>query len=117
MASVSDIRSTPAPEDDFFNDNIFEEKAKDQNQEALKWKELQTGVIFKILEVVEVDGKFGKSMILTLKNREGEKIRVWACSGLNREKEPLEGAYLRSTGYKVSKKSKQEYFSYDLVRK
>ena len=104
-------------EDDFINDNVFEEKVKDQNQEAMKWKELPTGVIFKILEVVEVDGKFDRSRILTLKNREGEKIRVWACSGLNREKEPLKGAYLRSTGYKVSKKSKQEYFSYDLVRK
>ena len=78
-------------EDDFINDNVFDEKIKDQ--ETLKWKELPTGIIFKILEVVEVDGKF---QILTLKNREGEQMRVWACSGLNREKEAMEGTFVRS---------------------
>ena len=56
-------------DDDFINDNVFEEKVKDQSQENLKWKELPTGIIYKIQEVVEVDGKFGRSKILTLKNR------------------------------------------------
>lgn len=104
-------------DDDFINDNAFEEKVKEQNREALKWKELPEGVIYKILDVVEVDGKYGKSRILTLKDRQGETVRAWACTGLNKEKETLEGAFVRSTGFKVSKKSKQEYFSYDLVRK
>ena len=104
-------------DDDFINDNAFEEKVKEQNREALKWKDLPTGVVYRILEVVEVDGKFGKSKILTLKNREGHTFRVWACTGLCKEKEALERAFVRSTGFKVSKKKKQEYFSYDLVRK
>ena len=117
VQKMEELRSPKIVDDDFINDNVFEEKVKDQNQETLKWKELPTGVIYKILEVVEVDGKFGRSKILTLKNREGEETRVWACSGLNREKEPLEGKFVRSTGYRVSKKTKQEYFSYDLVRK
>lgn len=64
--------------------------------------------------MIDVDGKFGKSKILSLKNREGEMIRLWACSGLNREKERLEGAFVRGTGLK--KKTKQEYFPYDIFR-
>ena len=78
---------------------------------------MPTGMIYKILEVVEVDGKYGKSKILTLKDRQGETVRAFACTGLNKEKEALEGAFVRSTGSKMSEKSKQEYFSYDLVRK
>lgn len=62
MAFVSNI------DEDFINDNVFEEKAKDQSLETLKWKEITTGVIYKILEVVEVDGEFGLSKILTLNN-------------------------------------------------
>ena len=103
--------------DDFISEDAFQEKVQDQNQEALKWKDLPNGVIYKILEVTEVDGKFGKSKILTLKNREGETTKVWACPTLNNEKGSLQGAFVRSTGFKLSKKSNQQYLSYDLVRK
>ena len=104
-------------EEVFISEDAFQEKVQDQNQEALKWKDLPTGVIYKILEVGEVDGKFGKSKILTLKDRDGETTRVWACPTLNKEKGSLEGAYVRSMGFKLSKKSNQQYLSYDLVRK
>lgn len=104
--------------DDFISEDTFQEKVQDQNQEeAIKWKDLPTEVIYKILEVAEVDGKFGKSKILTLKDRQGETSKVWACPTLNKEKYSLQGAFVRSTGFKLSKKSKQEYLSYDLVRK
>ena len=103
--------------DDFISEDAFQEKVQDQSQEALKWKDLPNGVIYKILEVTEVDGKFGKSKILTLKNREGETTKVWACPTPNNEKGSLQGAFVRSTGFKLSKKSNQQYLSYDLVRK
>lgn len=46
------------------------------------------GVVYKILEVVEIDEKFGRSEILTLKNRERGTPRIWAYSNLYKEKEP-----------------------------
>ncbi|CAC5421076.1 unnamed protein product [Mytilus coruscus] len=95
---------------DFMGINALGEKVKEQHEITLKWKHLPTGLWYKINEVNEVVGKFGKSSILTLKTREGGIFKVWACSGLNREMEPLEGAYIRSTGPKISTKSKQEYF-------
>lgn len=86
-------------EDDFINDNILEERVKDQNQEILKWKHLQTWMMYKILKVVVVDGKFRKSkiltLILTLKNGEGEETKLWACSGINKERDPLEEKKVR----------------------
>ena len=103
--------------DDFISEDAFQEKVQDQNQEAIKWKDLPIGKIYKIVEVVEVEGKYGKSKIFNLKNREGETTRVWACHTLNNERDSLQGAYVRSTGFKVSKMSKLEYLSYDLVRK
>ena len=74
-------------------------------------------MIYKILEVLGVDGKFEKCKILTLKDRQGETMRVWACPMLTKEKDALQGAFVRSTGFKLSKKTKQQYLSYDLVRK
>ena len=112
---ASNIGRRLASADDFIDDSAFDEKVQEQNQEAIKWKDLPTGVIYKILEVLEVDGKYGKSKILTLRNREGETIRAWACPTLNKEKDALQGAFVRSTGFKLSKKNKQEYLSYDLV--
>ena len=93
----------------------FEEKAREQNQEAIKWKDVPYGVIYKILEVLEVDGKFGKCKILTLKDKQGETNRLWACPMLNKEKDALQEAFVRSTGFKLSKKTKQQYLSNDLV--
>ena len=62
----------------------LEEKVREQNQETIKWKDLPTCVIYKILEVLEVDGKFGKCKIFTLKDRQGETIRVWVCPTPNK---------------------------------
>ena len=74
-------------------------------------------MIYKILEVLKVDGKFGKCKNLKLKDRQGEITRVWACQTLNKEKDALQGTFVRSTGFKLSKKTRQQYLSYDLVRK
>ena len=115
---ASNIGRRLALTDDFIDDSAFEEKVQEQNQEAIKWKDLPTGVIYQILEELEVDGKFEKkSKILTLRDREGNTIRAWACPTLCKEKDALQGAFVRSTGFKVSKKTKQQYLSYDLVRK
>ena len=51
---------------------------------------LATGVTYKILEVLEVDGKYGKCKMLTLKDREAETIRAWACPTLNKIKDTLQ---------------------------
>lgn len=76
--------------DDFTSEDIytFQEKVQDQDREAIKWKDLPTGVIYKILEVEEVDGNFDKSRILTLKDRQGETSRVWLAPRSIRRKIP-----------------------------
>ena len=122
VQKIEELRSPRMGQDDedfidFIDDNAFEEKVQEQNQEAIKWKDLTNGVIYKFIEVLEVDGKFDKCKILTLKDRGGETMRVWACPMLNTEKDALQGAFVRSTGFKLSKKTKQQYLTYDLVRK
>ena len=62
-----------------------------------------------------MDGKFGKCKILNLKDKQGETKRLWACPKLNKENDALQGAFVRSAVFKLSKKIKQQYFSYDLV--
>ena len=117
LSNAERIKGFAEEGEDFISEDAFQEKVKDQNQEAIKWKDLPTEIIYKILDMVEVDGKFGKSRILTLKDRQGETTRVWACPTLNKEKDALVGAFVRSMGFKLSKKTKQQYLSYDLVRK
>ncbi|CAC5395590.1 unnamed protein product [Mytilus coruscus] len=74
-------------DNDFISISALEEKVQEQNEETLN---LPTGLWYKINDVNEVDVKFGKSSILTLKTREGGIFKVWVCSGLNREMSPLE---------------------------
>lgn len=74
-------------DNDFISISALEEKVQEQNEETLKWKNIPTGVWCKVIEVTEVDGTFGQSRILTVKTREGDNTRVWACSGLNKEKD------------------------------
>ncbi|CAG2228152.1 CNBP [Mytilus edulis] len=63
--------------DDFIDDSAFEEKVQEQNQEAIKWKDLPTGVIYKIIEELEVDGKYEKKCkILTLRDKEGIPLEL-----------------------------------------
>ena len=109
-------------EDEFISSSAFEETVQEQNQKVIKWKDLPSGVIlpngviYKILEVLEVDGKFDKCEILTLKNKQGETIRVCSCPMLNKEKDGLQGGFVRSRGFKLSKKTKQQFLLCDLVR-
>ena len=118
MEELRNPRMGEENDDNFIDVSTFEEKVREQNREAIPWRDLPTQVIYKILEVLEVDGIHGKSKILTLKESGGEPMKVWACSTLgNKEKDALQGAFVRSTGFRLSKKNKQQYFSYDLVRK
>ena len=117
IQKMEELRNSRMEDGDFISDDVFEEKVREQNREAIPWRDLPTQVIFKILEVLEVDGMNGKSKILTLKESGGKPMKVWACSTLgNKEKDALQGAFVRSTGFKLSKKKNQQYFSYDLVR-
>ena len=90
IEELRSLRMGQEDDGDFIDDSAFEENVHKQNQKAVKWKDLPTGVTYKILEVLEVDGKYGKCKILTLKDREGETIRAWACPTLNKIKDTLQ---------------------------
>ena len=64
--------------------------------------------------VREMGIKFGPEMILTLEDRDGEVVKVWGCSGLVREREPLEEKFLCSYGL-TKGSGNQLYFSYELA--
>ena len=73
MEELRNPRMGEENDDNFIDVSTFEEKVREQNREAIPWRDLPTQVIYKILEVLEVDGIHGKSKILTLKESGGEQ--------------------------------------------
>ncbi|VDH92229.1 Hypothetical predicted protein [Mytilus galloprovincialis] len=84
-----------------------------RSEPIIKWKDLSEE-FFKITEVKEFEGQWGKSQILTLERR-GTDLKVWACDRarkevtrlLQRRKLPL---WLENNGMEKAKKSGHNFF-------
>ena len=84
-----------------------------ENEEAIKWRDLKKA-IYEIIDYSAFDGKYGRSMILTLKNAEKEILKVWSTKRLCLALEGQEYTHVRHNGLKSSKAG-NNYWSFDLV--
>jgi hypothetical protein len=84
-----------------------------ENEETYKWRDLKKA-IYEIIDYSAFDGKYGRSMILTLKNANEEILKVWGPKRLCLALEGQEYTHIRHNGLKMSKAG-NEYWSFDLV--
>ena len=110
-AQDNHVRILEAEREEEARKRISAKKAA-RSEPILKWRDIPEE-FFKITEVREIEGKWGKSQILTLKRR-GKELKVWACDRVGKEvrellltrKLPL---WLESNGMK-KRKSGHYYF-------
>ena len=90
---------------------------KADNDNILKWREVPTGVIYKIAHIEEIDTKKGEATIISLVDCDGDRFRAYATSILRKDLKDRDGVlYIKSLGKKESTKNPgHSYYTYDLV--
>ena len=113
---------------DFISAKQFNEMAEKQREESIPiaWRDVPINEIFKIdnIKIVNVDMENNDSMddgmILSLLNKTGRKLNVWATSRLREDIEqnnyPKEKTlYICSLGRENMKTDGRWYYKYELV--
>ena len=109
----------------FVSDADFEYLAAARNvaEEAIDWSDLPINIVYRIHAVLPIQTKSGARVILKLRNREGEDIKVWTPANVSKDVKSgikLNGtdAYIKSLGQKetrTSAGSKRRYFDFQTV--
>ena len=82
-------------------------------REVLPWRDVPQNVIYHIEDVQEVKTMYGYRKVLSLVDRDGNKLRAYATS---RMIDDLEGSYIKSLGLRDSVKNpSQSYYHYELL--
>ena len=106
--------------EEFLSEENFTKHVNEQNTpESLtgKWRDVITGLLYRIDRAKEVSTRYGPAMILDMQTREGEKVSVWAPDKLAKE---LRGGvyprYVRSLGLTPCKKDPtKQFYKYELL--
>ena len=94
---------------------------KDFSVDALKWTDLEEGVVHQIVSTRPVNTQHGQSIILSLQEANGSCCTVWACGMLSTELllNPMllvnSRLFVVATGKKTSKAHGRIYNSYKLM--
>ena len=109
----------------FLSDEDFEYliATKRVADEAIDWCNLPMNIIYRVHTLVPIQTKWGARVILELRSREGEEIKVWAPGNVSKDLKSgmkLKGtdAYIKSLGQKETKTSagiKKRYFDFETV--
>ena len=109
----------------FLSDEDFEylTATKRVADEAIDWCNLPMNIIYRVHTLVPIRTKWGAHVILELRSREGEEIKVWAPGNVSKDLisgMKLKGtdAYIKSLGQKETKTSagiKKRYFDFETV--
>ena len=93
------------------------EALKSEYESIKKWRDVPTGIIYKIESVEEVKTKKGWSTIVNLIDCDGLRSRAWATSVLSEDLKDKTGTcYIKPLEKKESTKNPgQFYYDYDLV--
>ena len=103
-----------------FKDDIALDKlAEEQHEEnPIKFADLSSGTWYKIVdESSEIESPFGKTLIMTLEDKNGETLKCWTTCSLFKKLQKLKGnekLYLKSLGLVKFGKDKKRY-DYRLV--
>ena len=90
---------------------------KSEHDNISKWREVPTGVIYKIEDIEDIKTKKGEPTIISLVDCDGDRFRAYAMSILREDLKDRTGVlYIKSLGKKESTKNPgQSYYNYDLV--
>lgn len=91
---------------------------KQTENKILKWREVETNVIYKIEECKQIKTAKGFTTIVVLKGQDGKLIKSFITSCLERDLKDLNEDYywyIRSNGPKTSKND-HTYYSYQILK-
>ena len=95
------------------------EQNKVQHGKILKWREVPTGVIYYIEKVERITTKVGEATILSLVDKNGEQLKVFATSCLiNDLKNYSGGCFIKSIGKQESSiNPNRSYYQYEIMKR
>ena len=110
----------------FLSDQDFEylTATKRVADEALDWRNLPINIVYRVHALVPIQTKWGAHVILELRSREGEEIKVWAPCNVSKDLKcgmklnSSADAYIKSLGQKETKTSagaKKRYYDFETV--
>ena len=110
----------------FLSDHDFEYLAatKHVTEEAIDWCNLPINTVYRVHALVPIQTKWGARVILELRSREGEEIKVWTPGNVSKDLKygmklnSTEDAYIKSLGQKETKTSaglKKRYYDFETV--
>ena len=95
--------------ENFLSDEAFTKQV--QKQAAKKWRDLTTGVLYRIDKVKTVNTMYGAGTILEMTTREGDGVQVWAPERLVEELGWFEPPrYVRPLGLTACKRDPTKSF-------
>ena len=121
-----DFIVSPSNNLSFLSDENFEQLAatKRVTEEVIDWCDLPINVVYCVQNVVPIQTKWGARIILKLKNREGDKFKVWVPNNICKDLKAgmkLKGfqfAYIKSLGPKETTTiagAKKRYYDFETV--
>ena len=95
------------------------ETFKAEHETILKWRDVPTGIIYKIENVEEIKTKKGDATVMDLIDCDGDRLRAWATSVLAKDLKGRNGKlFIKPLEKKESTKNPgQFYYDYDLVER
>ena len=101
----------------FLSADQFEALKLLEQENIIKWREVPTGIIYKIENVEEVNTKKGNATVVDLMDHDGLRLRAWATSILRDDLKGRTGiCYVKPLEKKESTKNPgQFYYDYELV--
>ena len=115
---------------DFISDSEFERVVTERHEleDAIDWIDLAVGIIYCIQSMLAIKTRWGgPQVILKLRNRDGNEVKVWSPSNVNKEintgirlnRYTNRRIYIRSLGQKEAKTNtgggRKWYFDFDSV--
>ena len=94
---------------------------KDFSVDALKWTDLEEGVVYYIVSTKVVHTQHGQAVVLSLRKEDGTGGTAWACGMLSAELlgNPMlmvgSNLFVVATGEKTSKSTGRVYNSYKIM--
>ena len=95
------------------------EQNKVQNENIfLKWREVPTGVIYYIEKIEFIATKEGEAIIVSLVDKNGEKLKAFATNCLSNDLVGYKGGwFIKSNGkQKSSIISNRSYYQYEIMK-
>ena len=91
-------------------------QAIQEADEITKWRDLEVGRIYKIVDYDVFETQVGESMKLTVEDSENKLYTVWAPERVKATLEIKDYTHIRCNGLKPTKSGNNKYWSFNVVK-